>query len=387
MADIAPFAAWRYDPAKAGALENVITQPYDKISPEMLKRYLSLSPCNLAHVIKTTDYANAASRLWGWRETGALAQDPGPALYPYFQTYTVPGTTEKRTRKALVAALRLEDYDNKVVFRHERTMSGPKADRLELLRATRTHCELLFLLHDDPAGEIAGLVERATASAPVAAMRDDFGDDHAVWRADEPGLVAAFQKAFSPLKLLIADGHHRYETALSYRAENPAADRVLAALVSMDAPGLTILPTHRLLSGVAGFERERFLAAAGQEFEIIQIPPELGRLGLAHHILGASFAGDPSFYLLKYRGQDDLDVDILHKHLLTGLEDHLEYVRGFDQGLEGVANGAQACFFLHAVENAKVREIAFAGGVMPQKSTDYYPKMLSGFVFYSFAAQ
>src|SRR5258706_28576 len=149
MAIIEPFAALRYDAALAGGLERVITQPYDKISPAMLERYHQLSPYNLSRVVKNTDYAAAAKYLEDWKGAGVLRRDPSPAFYPYFQTYTVPGTEETRTRKALVASLELEPYSAGVVFRHERTLHGPKQDRLELMRTTRLHCELIFLVHED----------------------------------------------------------------------------------------------------------------------------------------------------------------------------------------------------------------------------------------------
>ncbi len=397
MADIAPFPAYRYVESRVGSLDRVITQPYDKISPEMLERYLALSPYNLAHIIKPKDYRAAAARLREWIRDGILARDQQPAVYPYFQSYRVPGTEERRTRKGFIAALRLEEYSAGVVFRHEMTMSGPKQDRLELLRATRAHCELIFMLHDDPGGEVATLLERASAREPVARLRDDYGDEHTVWRVDDPAAVEPFRRALSGRKLLVADGHHRYETALAFRREFPAAGRVLVALVSMGAPGLTILPTHRLLSGAPDFSRERLLARASEFFEISQVTPEEGRGALAPAVLGAAFHDHPAFFLLRLKSSADLasllpdlspaqrrlDVVLLHRILLRkDQEPHLDYLREFEKGMEAVRGGAQACFFLHPVSITHVREIAFSGGVLPQKSTDFYPKMLSGLVVY-----
>jgi uncharacterized protein (DUF1015 family) len=402
MADLQPFAAWRYDPAAVGSWEDVITQPYDKISPAMLPRYLERSPFNLARVIKTADYSAAAAHLTAWKEQRALIQDPAPALYPYFQQYAVPGTGELRTRKAVIAALRLEDYTAGVVHRHEWTLSGPKQDRLELLRATRMQCELIFLLHDDPGGRIAALVESAASGEPLASLRDDYGDRHTVWRCDRPETAAALAAAFASLPLLIADGHHRYETALAYRGEYPDADRVLVALVSMDEPGLTILPTHRVLARAPGFSHEKLLACAARFFDIRETSVEAGRREVARHTIGAAFAG--SFFLMRLKDgahleallpdvprlQRRLDVVLLHQLILkrclsideeaTRQERNLDFVREFDAGLRAVAAGAPACFFLHPVSIEEVRAIAFAGGVMPQKSTDFYPKMLSGLV-------
>ena len=406
MADIAPFAALRYDAARVGGLERVITQPYDKISPAMLERYHQLSPYNLSRVIKNPDYEAAASYIETWKREGILRHDPDPAFYAYFQDYTIPGAAQTVTRKALIAALELEDYDKGVVFRHEQTLRGPKQDRLDLMRATRLHCELLFLLYDDADGEIADLLNRAASGEPVGRLKDEYRDTHSVWRASDPALTDALRGAFASKRLLIADGHHRYETMLAFREEQPAARRVLVALVSMSEPGLTILPTHRLLSRVAGFSREALLASAARFFDISETTTEQGRAALAPNVLGVAFADHAGFFVLRLKPDTDLaallpelapaqrhlDVVLLHQLLLriclgiseeaTRQEKNLEYIREFDKGLAGLRNGAQACFFLHPVSVEQVREISFAGGVMPQKSTDFYPKMLSGLAMY-----
>ncbi len=378
MADIAPFSAYRYDAAKVGGLERVITQPYDKISPAMLERYLASSPYNMARVIKTTDYQAAARCLTDWRREGVLVQDQQPALYAYAQTYTVPGAGERRTRRALIASLKLETYSAGVVCRHELTMAGPKQDRLDLMRATRAHCELLFLLHDDPGGEIADLLGEATSERPTGELRDDFADQHSLWRIHRKTTVAELRRLIAPLRLLIADGHHRYETALAFQKECPAADRVLVALVSMDSPGLTILPTHRLL-----VENAPSLEELSRDFEVRESSIDEGRAALQPHTLGAFFAGRPSFYVLRARNPEPLDVDLLHQRVIG--DRPVEFIREFEGGIEAVRQGAPACFFLHPVSVSQVREISFAGGVMPQKSTDFYPKMLSGLVIQTVA--
>lgn len=421
MAQIFPFAALRYVPEKVGSLENVITQPYDKITPEMLERYRRLSPYNLAHIIKTTDYEGAARRLKSWLEEGALRPDPAPAIYPYFQKYRLPGSDQVLTRKGFIAAVHLEDYSAGAVFRHERTLTGPKQDRLELLRATRANLEQLFLLYSDPAGELDRLLDEAAAGEPLERLCDEHGAEHIVWRVDEPARIEAFHRAMADKKLLIADGHHRYETALAFRDEcrrsaqhrpGGACEKVMMTLVNMDAPGLTILPTHRLLARLPGFDRTHFLESAGRYFEALPMSAEEGRRQLptyeAGQALGVALAhnGAPEFFLLRLRPQTDLpallpefspaerrlDVVVLHQLLLRhclGIEEQavreekfLEYLREFDKGLEAVARGTPACFFLNSARIEQVREIAFAGGVLPQKSTDFYPKMLSGLTGY-----
>ena len=421
MAQIFPFAALRYAPGKFGALENVVTQPYDKITPEMLARYQRLSPYNLAHIIKTTDYAGAAARLNSWQAEGVLQPDPAPAIYPYFQRYRPPDSDRVLTRKGFIAAGRLEEYAAGVVYRHERTLSAPKQDRLELLRATRAHFGQIFMLYSDPAGEVERLLDSTTSSEPLERLCDEYGTEHTVWRVEEPAAVEAFQRAMADKKLLIADGHHRYETALAFREEcrrspqhfpGGRCEAMMMTFVNMDATGLTILPTHRLLAGRPGFDRVGFLESAGRYFEPLPMSPEEGRQQLATYgagqAIGLAVAGSagPEFFLLRLRPETELaallpefspaqrrlDVVVLHQLLLPrclGIDERavreesfLQYVREFEVGLKAVAQGALACFFLNPVRMEQVREIAFAGAVVPQKSTDFYPKMLSGLTIY-----
>ncbi len=426
MAQIFPFTALRYDPKKVGALENVITQPYDKITPEMLERYRALSPHNLAHVIKNTDYAGAAGRLKNWLAEDVLKPDAAPAVYPYFQKYRVPGDGAGRefTRKGFIAAGKLEEYGAGVVFPHEKTLAAPKQDRLELLRATRVHFGQLFMLYSDATGELDRLLEAAVEAKPLEQVCDEYGTEHAVWRVEEPAGIDAFRRAMSAKKLLIADGHHRYETALAFRDEcrrsslhrpGGRCEAVMMTFVNMEAPGLTILPTHRVLARMPRFDRARFLRSVGRFFEALPLGPQEGMQELATFAAGRAMgvalaatgtARTPEFFLLRLRPETNLgellpefsaqhrslDVVVLHHLLLKhslGIEEaavqeekFLEYVREFQAGWDAVAAGAPACFFLNPARIEQVREIAFAGGVLPQKSTDFYPKLLSGLTGY-----
>ncbi len=421
MAQVFPFAALRYVTEKVGPLESVITQPYDKITPEMLARYQRLSPYNLAHVLKTADYAGAGARLKSWLAEGALRPDPAPAIYPYFQRYSVPGSDQVLTRKGFVAAGRLEEYRAGVVYRHEQTLSGPKQDRLDLLRSTRAHFGQLFMLYSDPAGEVERLLDTATAAEPLTRLSDEYGGEHIVWREERPAAIEAIQRAMADKKLLIADGHHRYETALAFREEcrrspehrsGGRCEAVMMTLVNMEAPGLTILPTHRLLARLPGLDRAALLESVGRYFESLPMSPEEGRRRLATYGAGQALGlaltgvGGPDFFLLRLRSETDLaillaelspaqrglDVVVLHSLLLArclGINERavreqkfLEYVREFEVGLKAVADGAAACFFLNPVRIEQMREIAFSGGVLPQKSTDFYPKLLSGLTIY-----
>src|SRR5271170_5211925 len=253
-------------------MENLVTQPYDKISPEMQARYLSLSPYNLVRLILgerfATDtgadnvYTRAARLLRDWIEAGVLERDAEPRLYAYFQKFTVPDTGEARERKGFIGLGQLEDYSAGVVHRHEQTLSGPKKDRMELLRHTRAQFELLFLLYPDPDLTIDKILDSSAANAPGISVTDEYGAVHRVWKISDPATVRAIQESMADKKLLIADGHHRYETALAFRNENPDladAASVPMTFVNMHSPGLEILATHRVVRGLTGFDPAAFL--------------------------------------------------------------------------------------------------------------------------------
>ncbi len=407
MAHIYPFQPYRYSP-QAGALGNLVTQPYDKISPAMRTRYLGLSPYNLVRVIlgeaRPADsaadnvYTRARQHLNDWISSGVLVQDASPGIFPYFQEFAVPDTGERLVRKGFIALGAVEDYSAGVVYRHEHTLSGPKKDRLELLRATHAHAGQLFMLYPDPAGEVDSLIDKAAAHAPLAEVADEYGAMHRLWKIED---ARAIQQLMAAKKLLIADGHHRYETALAFRDENPGlpgADRVMMTFVNMHSPGLTILATHRLVNGIDtnGFP-DSFLRRAGEDFQITQID-SLDALRKAwtdcgdRSVIGAAIG--PNLYLMEDRtARGQLDVRVLHERLLgKGLgigeeavrdQRYLRYVRGVEAAVDEARRGsAQIAFLLKPVSVHRMAEISFAGGVMPQKSTDFYPKLLSGLTIY-----
>src|SRR6266478_7144556 len=229
MAQVHPFRAFRYNPARA-PFDRVLTQPYDKISPAMQEKYYAADPHNLIVVEKgrahsddapqNNVYTRAAAALNDWIRNDIVTQDPAPSFYSYTQEYAVPGTNERRTRRGFIGAGKLEDYSAGVVFRHEQTLSGPKADRLELLRHTRTHTGQLFMLYSDAQRRIDGiLAEAESAAAPATELRDEYGVVHGLWVIADAQRVATIQREMAEQKLVIADGHHRYETALTYRNE------------------------------------------------------------------------------------------------------------------------------------------------------------------------
>jgi uncharacterized protein (DUF1015 family) len=409
MATIFPFQPYRYSP-KAGPLQDLVTQPYDKISPEMRQRYLLASPYNLVRVIlgdrypsdseSDNVYTRAAGYLDAWTADGILARDAEPGLFAYFQEFTMPDSGERLVRKAFIGLGAVEDYSAGVVYRHEQTLSGPKKDRLELLRHTHAHFGQLFMLYSDPAGEIDGVLDEAAAAPPLGAVTDEYGARHSFWKISGAESIAVMRQRMADKKLLIADGHHRYETALAFHRENPAlpgADRVMMTFVNMHSPGLKILATHRVVSGIPNFDAGEFIRQAAAGFEVAQIPSleALQRVWAEspdRAIIGAAIAA--RLYLIEARDSaGQLDVGVLHDRLLRGLldigeeavreEKNLRYIRGLDAAVAEARSGAaQIAFLLKPVSVDAVARISFGGGVMPQKSTDFYPKLLSGLTIY-----
>jgi len=393
-------------------LQNLVTQPYDKITPEAQARYLAQSPYNLVRVIlgqhNVTDndadnvYTRAAGYLNDWIGAGILAKDAEPGVYPYFQEFAVPDTGERLVRKGFIALGAVEDYSANIVYRHERTLAGPKKDRLELLRHTHAHCELIFMLYPDAEGAIDALLDEAAASAPLGEVTDEYGAVHRVWKiagTDRAGL--SIQQIMADKKLLIADGHHRYETAMAFRNENPdlpGADRVAMAFVNMHSPDLRILATHRLVSGLSAERADEFLRAAAVDFKVAEID-SADRLTKAWAgnttgctIIGAA-VGNRLYMLEERDARNELDIRILHDLLLgkaLGIteeavrnEQFIRYARGMDTAVEAARTGsAQIAFLLRPTSVQQVADTSFAGGVMPQKSTDFYPKLLSGLTIY-----
>src|SRR3954467_14566175 len=303
MAKIFPFPALRYNLTKVKT-EDVLTQPYDKITPAMQEKYYARSPYNLVRVIlgkaepgdgdKTNVYTRARQYLKQWRGDGALTPEAEPSFYFCAQEFAVPGSTAKRRRSGLIVAGQLHDYSDKVVFRHEQTLAKPKSDRLNLLRATAIHAGQIFMLYSDPEKKVERLL--AKPGTPVLDMVDDYGVRNQLWRISDSKTVAAIQQALADKKLIIADGHHRYETALAYRDERRAAagkadssasyERVLMTLVNTADEGLVILPTHRVVHGLKNLSVPDFLNKISPDFEMEQI--EDGKKTLAEASSGTN---------------------------------------------------------------------------------------------------
>ncbi len=408
MAKVFPFQPYRYSP-KAGPLENLLTQPYDKITPEMQARYLALSPHNLVRVElgertpadSETDnvYTRAARLIDDWIAGCILVREPEPALFAYFQEFACPETGERLTRKGFIGLGAVEEYSAGVVFRHERTHSGPKQDRMELLRHTRAHTGQIFMLYDDRYGEVDRILEDAARGPATADLTDEFGVVHKMWRIAGEDELGCIQQAMADQKLLIADGHHRYETALAFHHEHPGladASRVMMTFVNLRSPGVRILATHRVVHGLAGFDRAAALARAASEFrieEVGSVEALQARWRTPHPGLACiGLAVDAGVFLLEApRPDGTLDVSLAEEKILARLLDvteerkqqALRYVRGAGAAAEQVRCGdAQAAILLEPTPVEEVARIAFSGQVLPQKSTDFYPKLLSGLTIY-----
>jgi uncharacterized protein (DUF1015 family) len=335
----------------------------------------------------------------------------------------VPGRRELAERQGLITLGRLQDYSEGIIFPHERTLSKPREDRLNLLRAAKAHFGQIFMLYSDPKAEIELLLKKVTDNEPEISVLDEYEVLHRVWQVSDPVLIAAVQDKFRPKRLLIADGHHRYETALAYRDErrapttNPGGDSthefVMMTLVRMESRGLVILPTHRVVQGLPTYDREKMLESARQFFTIDRIDLR-SESRSATTLLEEAGAEGTAFVAVTRQGpymlrakkrplqdalggvsvrQRELDVVQLHRVLLDRVlgiseeairnQEHIAYERDAYEAISRVRQGANVAFLMNPARIEQVSEIAFAGEVLPQKSTDFYPKLLSGLTIYA----
>jgi uncharacterized protein (DUF1015 family) len=412
MAEVQPLRALHYDVGVAGPLADLIAPPYDVIDPQRRARLAERSPYNAVHVDLPEGkdpYATAADLLGRWRQEGAVRRDDEPALWALSQDYDGPDGV-RRTRRGFLCRVRVEEYGPGRIRPHERTHPGPREDRLRLTRATRANLSPIFALYADARGAARSALEAQLESEPWDEATDDEGTRHRLWRVADPGAISALQDALAGVELLIADGHHRYETARVYADEvgGEGAHRyVLACLVALEDPGLAIFATHRLVSGLTTEQQESLAVALRRDFEIEEVdrdrlapegdgPLRLGymdshlrrafRLALRDQaIADEALAGRPEAYrrldtavleTLVLKGALGMtDDDISHLNGLTYSSDAAEALRLLDEG------DCDAGFFLRPTPVQQVREIAAAGESMPPKSTFFHPKLATGLLF------
>jgi uncharacterized protein (DUF1015 family) len=427
MANLFPFRAYSYNKKVVPHLDQVFSQPYDKISLQLQEEYYRRSPYNVVRVTKSveknenleTDYPQARATLQQWIEEKALIQDSEPGIYPYYQEYEVE--SERKIRKGFIALLDLQHSAG--ILPHERTMAEPRMDRLRLLRSTECNDDLIFMLYTDDRMVVNHILDEwVTEAAPEIEVNDDFGARHKVWKITDPAAIKKVRDAMVSEELFIADGHHRYETALNYmkeclekgwRPSGPESfDKRLVACFNSADEGITILPTHRLVRNLPAFDSQNFLNAARQFFacEGISTPEALWskmreERGI-NHIFGFFPSDTGEFHALRLKEESKvdplllahgetyrhLDVSILHTLILDRLlgideaklvaQAHIDFARDRDACLRRVEEGKyQAAFFLNPTTVEQVQRVALLGERMPQKSTDFYPKLLTGLLF------
>ncbi len=415
MAEIQPLRALRYDPAVTGGLQDVVSPPYDVIDAEQRAALLARSPHNVVAIDLPEGgedrYDTAAATLSQWREQGVIVADDTPALWTLAQEYTGPDG-RRRTRQGFLTRVRIEDYGPGRIRPHERTHPGPKEDRLRLTRATRANLSPIFSLYSDPTGEAIAALRGASRDTDTdwAQTTDDDGTVNHLRRVEDPDAIATAQRVLGSTELLIADGHHRYETARVYAEEigGEGPHRfVLMCLVALQDPGLTVFPTHRLVGGLDDVRRAALQRTINLDFEIAPLSEMAALAPPANdELLIGYLPADGPAVMLRLRDPSiadaalsdhapayrRLDTAVLEALMLTGALgmtdediDHLNglgYARDFDQAVSLIADHTyDAAFFMAPTPIERVSEVAVAGESMPPKSTYFFPKVPTGLLF------
>ena len=436
MANIYPFRGVRYNSDKVGKIDDVVTPPYDVISPDEQLRYLGRHPDNIIRLIlpresaaaaagtsvADTKYENAAACLRDWLESGVLVRDCEPSLYVCEQEFEIDGVWKKRL--GFTCLVRIEDYDNKTVLPHENVLAKPLDDRLNLLRATRSNFDSVFGLYSGTKAE--EVIRPFLLAEPDASAVDAAGVICNLWRICNPDAISVIVNALADQSILIADGHHRYAAALAYRnemrekgkrADSPScvpeeapSEFVMMTLVSLEDAGLVILPTHRLVRNLESFDPSGFRARLSEYFDLVEVPASELEAALAaesssHHVFGVHIGKGGSYVIrlkadkrpeeiIETPGSDalkHLDVSVLHSIILDRMlgigvqslsaQSNLSYMRDASEALMLVDRGDyQIAFLMNPTRVDETKSVAAAGDKMPQKSTFFYPKLLTGLV-------
>jgi uncharacterized protein (DUF1015 family) len=427
VAIVRPFRGLRYDPAVVGSIASVVAPPYDVIGSEEQGRLYDASPYNVIRLDLSRDsdrYGSASRTFAQWRERGVLVRDREPAFYLYVQRHRLKGG-EEHERFGFFARLRLEEFASGRVLPHEKTLASAKADRLALQRSCRANLSSIFGLYDSPDFSLAAVATQTLGTPAWADFEDGAAVRHRFWCVGDDGLRKALQQQLESRTIYIADGHHRYETALRYRDELRAEtgrrsgepfDYVLAYLVNMAEPGLVVLPTHRMLRELS-IKPAELVSRLRDYFRIEEVARASGARGIVERMrpaagerrIGVVLRGEPCFFVLVARnGENDarlsrstalrrLDVTLLHGLVLEGpgsilgLDAHREaeagrwtYTKDEEEAVSRVESGEMAAsFLLNATRVDEVRAVSEAGDIMPEKSTYFYPKIATGLVFNS----
>ncbi|HEX7318749.1 MAG TPA: DUF1015 domain-containing protein [bacterium] len=422
MPEIRPFNGIRYNNEKIKKIADVITQPYDQITDEMEKDYKKRSPYSFVNLVLThyadghdrpREYEEAKKSVEDWILKKIFTQDAQPAIYPYFQKFTVD--QKPYIRKGFFCTVRLEELGKGGILPHEKTLSKPKEDRMSLTRITKKDFEPVFMLYTDTGNSVMTMLEKECSRPPLIDVADDNSVNHQLWQISNPALIRSIAERMRSSTFVIADGHHRYETFYSYSQElkgigtdHPARFKMMV-LVNIQDPGLVILPTHRLITNLPAFEAEKFKKQAQEYFLVKKTGREnIGRELAAEKSQAYGFYSPGVAFIVKLRSPEvmaellkdksrdfqQLDVAILHTLLIEKIlgirsekiEDHIRYQRGIEETIRRVDSSEfQFCFLMNPTQPEQVKEVAQHHERMPQKSTDFFPKLISGLVFYDIA--
>ncbi len=428
MAEIKAFRGMRYNTAKSGSLDSLVCPPYDIISDEQREEYIRKNPCNIIRLElpKGGDsrYAEAGDILEKWLSDGVLAMDGKESIYVYKMEFTANG--ERKSLKGFVALVKLEDFSKGVVLPHEETLSKAKQDRFGLMSETFCNFSQIYSLYMDEDGFVYSLADGCSQGAPDMSVTDGDGTVHTMWRIDDERVISSLTAAFADKKLYIADGHHRYETALNFHkhlvAEGKASEGDLSGyiammLVNMENEGLVVFPTHRIVKGLENFDPSEITEECEKYFNIeedIEIS-EINKALREHYSAGrkafAFYCGKQARIMVLrdsgavrklLPGMSDaycgLDVSVLHSLVLERIlgidkenmanQKNLTYTRSAEEAIAAVDSGSADCaFILNPTRVPEIRDVALAGEKMPQKSTYFYPKLITGLVMNKFGGR
>lgn len=410
---VLPFQGLRYNVEKVGNIADVIAPPYDVIKSEERIALEARHPENIIRLIlsqpqdndtdKNNQYTRAAELMHQWMSNKTLVQDASPRYYIYDQSFNAPDG-KHYTRRALIALIKLEPFENKVILPHEKTHAGPKIDRLNLMRTCHANLSPIFLLYQDANGDIEQIMQDYTDdNPPEIDCPETFGSTHQLWYMENPDSNHKIQNLFSSKPLLIADGHHRYETALAFKEQmsrqrsiniSLGYDYMMVNLVRMESPGLAVLAIHRLLSDLTAVQINQAIAGIPEVFEGHEIDSQSNLMAKLETFRGKSPAVGMSTPDNKYRlliprsvSEGQLDVTLVQETIIQKLfkietlADHISYTAYTDDAIAHVKEGSdRVALLMNPTPVEQVLEVAKAGSVMPQKSTYFYPKMATGFV-------
>lgn len=440
MAKIAPFRGILYNSEKTGDFNKVMAPPYDVISPAYQDELYNRHPHNIIRLIlgKTLPgdaagndrYSRAATDFNKWQDQGILIRDEKPAIYYYVQVYKLKDG-QRKARKGFIALAKLEEFGKGGIHPHEKTLAGPKADRLKLMQACNANFSCIFSLYSEPKKTANKLLEDCCLSGlPIIDVADDDRVESKVWRVSDQNIIKKVVEMMSDKPLFIADGHHRYETALNYRnmmkdktngyTGKEAFNYVMMYFSNMDDEGMTIMPTHRIIHNISKFNSSAFLVNCSHFFDIEEVKwdskveprarkefyKKMEERGARLPSFGLYINGLDSYFVLALKEKDtmnkvfgnsipdvfkSLDVTVLHALILNNIlgissaaqenQTNLVYVKGLDDAIEEAKkDGKQMAFLLNPTKIEQVKAVATSGQVMPQKSTYFYPKLLSGLV-------